>query len=354
MVLIGAGRLTSAATLLDQFTTDSQRWRAPLVMGWVAMARSENAFCQGEVVKAEAEGRLAWDACLGGPDVPAPDSRLRAFTAAALINALVARGEVDAAQDVETLVPSPLPERSHMYLAARAELRIAQGRTPEAITDLQEIGALIGDEFHKPIQNWRLRLAVALANTGVVDEAVELATAELEQARLWQVPLAVGRALVALGVVTSSVDTLEEAVEVLDGTEGRLDHAVALIELGALLRRSGSPAAAREPLRAGMDLAARCGATAYADRAHGELVAAGSRPRRDRRFLTGPEALTAGEFRVAELAATGLTNREIAQRLFVTQAAVQFHLRNTFRKLGIAARRELAEALNPPMTSPKT
>ena len=163
-------------------------------------------------------------------------------------------------------------------------------------------------------------------------------------------PLAVGVALIAAGVVeggAEGVALLEEAVATLEPTEGRLDYALALIELGALQRRSGSRAAAREPLRQGMDLAARCGATAYADRAHAELIAAGARPRRDRRFLTGPESLTAGELRVAELAAEGLTDRAIAQRLHVTQAAVQFHLRNTFRKLDIRARGELAAKLAP-------
>jgi DNA-binding NarL/FixJ family response regulator len=97
-----------------------------------------------------------------------------------------------------------------------------------------------------------------------------------------------------------------------------------------------------------MDLAVRCGATAYADRAHAELLAAGARPRRDRRFLSGPESLTPGELRVARLAAEGLTDRAIAQRLYVTQAAVQFHLRNTFRKLQIGARGDLAAALSGP------
>src|SRR5436305_1095066 len=59
----------------------------------------------------------------------------------------------------------------------------------------------------------------------------------------------------------------------------------------------------------------------------------------------GPESLTAREDRVAALAAEGLTNREIAQRLFVTVKAVQWHLRNVYRKLDIASRGELPTAL---------
>ena len=87
------------------------------------------------------------------------------------------------------------------------------------------------------------------------------------------------------------------------------------------------------------------GASGLADRAHEELVAAGARPRRDRRLLSGRESLTASEDRVAALAAEGLTNREIAQRLFVSVKAVQWHLRNVYRKLDIGSRGELPVAL---------
>src|SRR5205085_1748520 len=101
--------------------------------------------------------------------------------------------------------------------------------------------------------------------------------------------------------------------------------------------RISNPACCGWRSAAALALAAtqRAGASGMADRAHEELVAVGARPRRDRRFLTGREALTAGEDRVAALAAEGLTNREIAQRLFVTGKAVQWHLRNVYRKLDI-------------------
>ena len=94
-------------------------------------------------------------------------------------------------------------------------------------------------------------------------------------------------------------------------------------------------------LREALDATARIGATGLADRAHEELVAAGARPRRDRRMLSGRESLTAGEDRVATLAAQGLSNREIAQRQFVTVKAVQWHLRNVYRKLDVSSRDEL-------------
>jgi DNA-binding CsgD family transcriptional regulator len=92
-----------------------------------------------------------------------------------------------------------------------------------------------------------------------------------------------------------------------------------------------------------MDGAHRCGASALAARAADELRALGARPRRH--AVTGRDALTASELRVAALAAAGRTNREVAQELFVTVATVETHLRRTYRKLGVAGREALPAAL---------
>jgi DNA-binding CsgD family transcriptional regulator len=118
----------------------------------------------------------------------------------------------------------------------------------------------------------------------------------------------------------------------------------ALIELGAALRRANRRAAAREPLQQAADRASRGGARAAYERARIELAATGARPRREA-FLSGPASLTPSERRIAELAAGGQTNREIAHALFVTPKTVEYHLRNAYRKLDIEARGELAEAL---------
>jgi DNA-binding CsgD family transcriptional regulator len=73
------------------------------------------------------------------------------------------------------------------------------------------------------------------------------------------------------------------------------------------------------------------------------LVAAGGRPRRA--VFSGVESLTASELRVARLAVEGARNREIAQRLFVTQKTVETHLRHVFQKLGVHGRDELRHAV---------
>ena len=77
--------------------------------------------------------------------------------------------------------------------------------------------------------------------------------------------------------------------------------------------------------------------------ARDELAAAGARPRRE--ALSGLEALTASERRVAELAAEGLTNRRLAQTLYLSPKTVEMHLSRVYRKLGIGSRQELGSAL---------
>ena len=124
-----------------------------------------------------------------------------------------------------------------------------------------------------------------------------------------------------------------------------LARAVAILgDLGAALRRENRRADAREPLELAADMAARGGAVALPSARAIELAATGARPRRDA-LLSGPGSLTPSERRIAELAATGQSNREIAQALFVTPKTVEYHLRNAYRKLDIQTRRDLAEAL---------
>ena len=99
--------------------------------------------------------------------------------------------------------------------------------------------------------------------------------------------------------------------------------------------RNGSEACLR--------ISCRCGASSLASWARSELYSAGSRPRRE--ALSGPESLTPSELRVAELAAAGHSNRDIAQTLYVTPKTVEVHLTSIYRKLGISTRTELSASL---------
>ena len=134
-------------------------------------------------------------------------------------------------------------------------------------------------------------------------------------------------------------ESLAEAVSVLEPTPARYELALALADYGACLRRAGRRTEARTPLRRALDLAERTGAAGLAAYARRELLAAGARPRRA--ALTGPDALTSAERRVAGLAADGMSNRQIAQHLFITLPTVETHLRHAFQKLGITSRTDL-------------
>src|SRR5581483_6621408 len=114
---------------------------------------------------------------------------------------------------------------------------------------------------------------------------------------------------------------------------------------GAALRRANERAAARPYLEQAADLALQGGARSLYQQARMELAASGARPRREA-LLSGPASLTPSERRIAELAADGHSNREIASTLFVTPKTVEYHLRNAYRKLDIQTRGELPAALD--------
>jgi DNA-binding CsgD family transcriptional regulator len=267
----------------------------------------------------------------------------------ALVNVLLARGETAAADAVfAQLRPEPAATGQMRYLLTRARIRAASTQPDEALEDLFACGRLEEEwEISTPaFGTWRTDAATLLASLDRAGEARALAQEELARCRAFGALAPIGRALRALALVErgdASVELLEDAVGHLERSPARLEHATALLELGAAIRRAGRRAEAREPLREALQLANACGATALAARAHDELVTAGARPRRDP--TESRSALTASELRVARLAAEGMTNREIAQALFVTENTIETHLRSVFRKLAIRSRSQLARAL---------
>jgi len=238
--------------------------------------------------------------------------------------------------------------------ASGALLREVRGRLALAAGDLRtaraELEAAAGTYETLQLVNpgasgWRSALALAVAAENPA-EARRLATSELEGARQAGLPRPAGIALRTRGLLQGGehgLADLREAAELLEASGARLEQARALVELGAALRRANQRTAAREPLRTGLDMAYRCGATRLAQQARAELLAAGARPRRE--ALTGLEALTPSERRVAELAVGGMSNPEIAQALFVTLNTVEGHLRHAYQKLSISSRGQLVAAL---------
>ena len=275
-----------------------------------------------------------------------------AYAVAVLIRALIEQGEVEAAETA--LCTSGLADEirpgleTNTLLEARGLLRLAQGRTRQGFDDLAEFGRRY-DQWGgaNPLASrWRSRACLALAALGDREAALRMARDDLERARRWGSPSGIGIALRATGLVEGGprqIGRLREAVEVLEDSPDRLEPARALTDLGAALRRGNRRSEARGPLQKGLELARRCGAHALAQRARTELLAAGGRP--SETDHDGAQDLTASERRVAELAAEGRSNPEIAQTLFVTRKTVEAHLGHVYRKLNISGRAELGRVL---------
>jgi len=267
----------------------------------------------------------------------------------ALVNVLLARGRTsEAAEAFAQVRPEPAATGQMRYLQARARIRAAAQEPESALEDLFACGRLEQEwEIATPaFTTWRQDAAPLLASLDRLEEARALAHEEVERCRAFGAEAPLGVSLRALGVVEqgdAGIELLEEAVVHLERSPARLEHARALLELGAAIRRAGHRAEAREPLREALALARACRADAVAERAHEELVTAGARPRRDP--TESRSNLTPSELRVARLAAEGMTNREIAQALFVTENTIETHLRSVFRKLGIHSRSQIARAL---------
>ncbi len=137
-----------------------------------------------------------------------------------------------------------------------------------------------------------------------------------------------------------------QAAEHLGRTRARAELARAHLLCGEWLRRAGRPAAAREQLRTACQMLDEMGMAAFAERARRELRAAGETAlARTVRISGSSIALTSQEDQVARLARDGLSNPEIASRLFISVRTVQYHLSKVFTKLGIRSRVELHRVL---------
>ncbi|AWS42783.1 LuxR family transcriptional regulator [Streptosporangium sp. 'caverna'] len=130
-----------------------------------------------------------------------------------------------------------------------------------------------------------------------------------------------------------------QAVELLRGTGIRTDLARTHLLYGEWLRRARHRQAARQQLHTAYTMFHEIGAAAFAERASTELAAIGFRTARSDAAAT--TTLTPRETVIADLAARGVSNAEIATRLYISVSTVEFHLRNAFQKLGITSRRQL-------------
>ncbi|MGW1141709.1 AAA family ATPase [Streptomyces zhihengii] len=235
------------------------------------------------------------------------------------------------------------------FLYARGVQRAAAGDHAGAVHDFLECGRRqAAREVVSPVVTpWRTAAAESRLALGGGQEALDLAAEELRLAQTWNTPRTVGRALRVLGSATGGRRGLKlagEAVDIL--REAPADTGTELVEAllaqGRQLLAAGERGRARDRLREAADLAERRGEVRLFTLAGLALREGGAR---GSLTATGSGALTGSERRIAELAAAGRTNTEIADLLHLARRTVETHLTSTYRKLGIRRRTELPAAL---------
>lgn len=344
LALIWCDRPQEAAEFTGRLTADAAWDRSPSARILASLSRCDIAYRAGDLGTAIDAGRD----CLGLLAGSRGDSRLALATAAQV------RALTDAAHTDEAAQLLALPACSRLepdwrwthLLEARARLSLARGHLNDALRDLLECGRrqTAWRRDNPAVLPWRSLAAHTYLALGSHGPAQRLAEEELEQARAFGAPRALGLSLRAAGLTARGrrgQHLLEESIGLLDQAGATVEQARSLIDLATLRFAAGHTRLARELAYRGLHLARRCAAATLGTYALGRLRDFGARPRGG--CAVGVHALTAGERRVAALAVGGLTNREIAQELFITRRTVENHLTNGFRKLGITGRRQLPE-----------
>lgn len=255
------------------------------------------------------------------------------------------RGELDAAESdaraglalaTPPLVP-PVP------LGVLGFVALTRGRPAQAVAHLAPAAAMLDGVGMRDPASYRFHpdLVEALVLTGDLVEAERQVTRLEERARvaprLWIEAVAArsrGLLSAAQGDVTGALVAIERALEAQSRLDMPLELARTRLAYGVTLRRSGSRRRAADALAAALEGFDAVGCAPWAQRARDELDRLGLRPRDD-------GSLSPSEERIARLAAEGLTNRVIAERLVISPKTVEATLARVYAKLGIGSRAEL-------------
>jgi DNA-binding CsgD family transcriptional regulator len=225
---------------------------------------------------------------------------------------------------------------------------LAAGRHADAYTDSERLFDPADSAYHPVISSWVIAdLAEAAAHIDRFDAARER-VAQVEamtggEPGAW-VALILRHARALVAEPAQAGERFHEALA-SDLTRWPFQRARIQLAYGQWLRRQRRVAESRAVLRAARDTFDALGCAPWSTQARRELRASGERSRR--RVPEARDQLTAQELQIAQLAADGLTNREIGHRLFLSHRTISTHLYRVFPKLGITSRAELAAALAP-------
>jgi DNA-binding CsgD family transcriptional regulator len=335
----------------DRLTTDAlDRARdsgSVMAFAGLGLSRAATRWAQGRLADALADAEQAVDAQSYGW------RELLPFAHGVRLGVLVDRGELEAA-GVAAAAYDPSPHAGSFLLApwhdSLGRLAMGERRESDALAHFEAWGEVVeGIDNPACFAGWRSASVYPLVSLERLDEARERAREELELARAFGAPRAIAIALRAAAYAEARADLdaaialLDEAQSVIAGSEAQLEQCRVSLHLGVVLRRGRRRADAGRALGDALELARECEARLVEERVLAELEVAGTRMQRAAR--RGADALSPSERRVVGLAIDGLSNRQIAEALFVTRKAVEWHLGNAYRKLDVRSRGELAGAV---------
>ncbi|HEX6339814.1 LuxR C-terminal-related transcriptional regulator [Umezawaea sp.] len=357
--LDGLSFLTSAEVLLlaDEFpdafdaldvVVEAGRRRGEVSLHYAALAMRSTAWAEvGRLNEAAVDARVAVRMA-GREKWEGHAARPRIALASILVKQNDAEGAREALDGV-SLASLPQPVCDHpRFLMTRAEIAVARGDREAALADLLACGRLLDEAgiVNPVLVPWWSHAACVLVELGRPRQAAEVVERCEELTRHWRTPQSVAQSLLARGVVTPGrrgTALLEEAVDLLETSPARLLLARSEFLLGRARLAVDDVKGARRHLRRAVDTAAGCGYWRLAVQARDHLAAAGGRMGP---FVVGrADALTESERKVATMAATGMSNRAIAESLVVSVRTVETHLTSTYRKLGVTGRPHLKAAL---------
>lgn len=343
--LVWSDVLDAAEPLIAAGIADAEQRADPHALAYLRFGRSWTRYWRGDVRGAADDVLFAVDAWAGDWSFNLPSA---VWWASHCLVELGRAGEASALV-ARARRPSPWPDPlQHGYLAAgRLHAAVARADWNEAERQVVTVERLALAWFDSSaITHWQADAVLTLARAGRRERALELGAAYLAAARRFGAPRGLGIALRTLALVEGGergLALVSEAVAVLETSQSTIELVRALVDQGALLRSLGKRRRARSALMRALESAAGMSAVALEERARMELEMLGGL--RAGLGASGPAALTPSERRVVELAAIGRSNPDIAAELFVTRKTVEFHLGNAYRKLGVASREELGDAL---------
>lgn len=342
--LVMVDRDDEAAEIIERHLTAARRSGAPGPVSIALFLRALIELRAGDLDEARADALAALDTCqtyridylLPGP-------------MAILVDVHRERDELDKAQAVLTDNPHEVGRSLFdlFLLAARARLRGAQDRFDDAVQDF-ELGRELSRRSGIASPNlvaWDANIAFGLALSGRPGAALPIARRAVDVAHDLGSARVIAEAQRALGMAgeRSGEDLSAAAIATFAKLGARLEECRGHLARATTVGIVGTPREVQENLE-GLRLAERCGAIRLAAIARQRLRNLGTRPKV--RPVTGLGALTAGERRVVLLAAEGLSNKDIAQQLFVTVKTVETHLAHSYQKLGITSRQGLRQVLS--------